>query len=433
MAGSTSSSDAEETPFDADDVIVAELDVYACGAGAAAARPFLLRFPTRAPDRALEGVSSVRYKERVGRLQLEARTPGGANRDADAPAALAIKTMTLEGARADPGAAPAVGFFAGGALHLLPVAEAVQLRHATGYYDAAAAARYGPRGAAAAAAAAAGGAGPSGAGPSGRGAAAEAELKPGEGSLRPLAVTVQRFETEQQVEARLRSFAYLAQREASDAWVELAYRPAAGPAAAAARAALLADPAAARRPGPAFDRATYLDALAPAAAGADDAPVPDGSGGGGGADGGSGAAAAGELGRPGGAAAAAPLAAEAAAALPAALRRLFAGRAIVDLAVVRAELRVGAAAAPDASLHAAVLASGEALAVPAAYIARRPAEPMRAVVAALLLERASVRRQDALAAARAAGVPDAGEAAFLRVVREICDSSGPLWSLKPVG
>lgn len=49
----------------------------------------------------------------------------------------------------------------------------------------------------------------------------EEEAKPTE--LQPVVVQVKRRETEQQQEARLRSFAYLALQEEQDAWVDLAY------------------------------------------------------------------------------------------------------------------------------------------------------------------------------------------------------------------
>ena len=49
----------------------------------------------------------------------------------------------------------------------------------------------------------------------------EEEAKPTE--LQPVVVQVKRRETEQQQEARLRSFAYLALQEEQDAWVDLTF------------------------------------------------------------------------------------------------------------------------------------------------------------------------------------------------------------------
>jgi hypothetical protein len=102
----------------------------------------------------------------------------------------------------------ALGFIEDNALFLMPVDEAMQLRPSCSHVDAAREASAATR----------------------RGAAAaaddmEEDRKPSAPQLVPVTVQVRRRETEQQQEARLRSFAHLAALEASEEWVPLQRAP----------------------------------------------------------------------------------------------------------------------------------------------------------------------------------------------------------------
>jgi hypothetical protein len=387
-------------------------------------------------------VTKVQLKPKVQRMQwhvpVESHSP---NWTAAAPEAHQIKAASLHSVRADPGTRGlATAFLSGTALHVLHVEESLQLRHSPAYLDK-------EREKEKRAAGAGAGAGASGASGSGSGAAADgpaggAGPEGDAAAPQALKVTVNKYETEQQVEARLRSFAYLAAQEEADRWVDLRYRPAGGGAAQAVRARLEGAPSLAARA--AFGAEAYLDAITPGGAPPIEEQVGEGQAGGGAAGGD-------ELGRPAdaeaGAAGGAPALAPAAeAALPGALRALYRAVSVLSLDGMRAALsgmngppplrRAAQGASADA-LHAALVADGYLRCLREVYVISTLGDPvidpLREVVLELLQERESgVRKGDVVAAAEARGVAFS-DAGYQKVVKALCVRVGAAWVLKAGG
>ncbi|GAB4814270.1 hypothetical protein N2152v2_001316 [Parachlorella kessleri] len=139
-------------------------------------------------------------------------------------------------------------------------------------------------------------------------------------------------------------------------------------------------------------------------------------------------------------AAAASLPAEVVAALPLVLAQVLKYSPVLSLDQIRRFIQnltdspvKPAGAAPDAALHAAVLAGGTVVCIRKCYMHKKlgnpTLDPLRDVVLELLGEKEAIRRSDVVEAAKAKGI-QVSDALYSKVVKELCISRGSLWSLK---
>ena len=408
--------------------VVFELDLYAGGSspfGRSTTEGYVLQFPQRSPDRPYDDPYYVQLKNKVKRLQMDIQLSTAQNYNPDAPPASKIRSFSLQSTRVDPGIKGlAVGVRHGNAVYLLPVSEVLQMRHSPAYLDKERE-KEKERDAEKKRAAA----DSSDAGPSGVSIKEEDGDKSNE--LMPITVQVKKHETEQQTEARLRSYAFHAQREEADSWIPLKFYPQ-----ESEQAVHLLEkiPARVNKADVALVTNTpeaYLEAIVPGSNvghdGTMDAARHDGELGN----------PAGQLGNP-----IEQLSPEAMAALPSQLGAFFMAAPVLSLDNIRAMLmnlpsqpvlkRVGETAS-DPALHAAIVATGEIVSIRQSYALRvtnnPTTDPLRAVVLHLLEERETVKRSDVTDAAIARNI-NVSDAMYQRVMKELCTSRGSNWSIK---
>lgn len=414
-----------------DDEVVSELDVYTCGGPPSrAGATYLLQFPQRTANRPYAAPQTVRLKPRVKRMQWEVPLDRETNWNRDAPPVHQLLSHTLQSSRVDPGVQGlAIGVRHQSALFLLPVSDVLQLRHSPAYLDKEKETERETGGA--------------------RGArAGTTNIKTEDGlnsgrsaveSLLPIRVQVKRHETEQQVEARLRSYQHHSQQEESDQWIDLKFRGANSQQARALRETIPASASEAMVPHAVHPRVTYLNAIVPAAATvpiAEEDEMEDKN-----------VADAGELGRPaahvGDNNSRRALAPDTLAALPSQLAALFERSTVLSLDNIRtllsklpgnAVLNHLGETATDAALHSAVMASGDYLCIRNSYtplLLNKPdIDPLRTVVLELLQEKEQLRRSDVVEAAAAKNISPMGDGPYQRVMKELCHSRGSIWFLK---
>jgi DNA-directed RNA polymerase-3 subunit RPC5 len=412
------------------DGVVAEIDVFTCGAHQPrGATGYLLQFPQRTVDRPYGEPSFVRLKPKVKRMQWEVPLDMGGNWNPDAPPSLQLKSHTLQSNRVDPGVQSlAVGVRRGNALYLLPVSEVLQLRHSLAYLDREKEKEkdkdYQPHRR------------------SGQAVNSLNVKQEDFSELMPITVQVKRHETEQQTEARLRSYQHHSQQEESDHWLELKFRSQSSAHAQSLITNVLDTAASSDCQRPVFSHASYLKAIAPKSLdsalmdSSHDALVyPDSNL---------------ELGKPSISLddtdkVAYQFSPDAIAALHSQLDALFLATSVVNLDNVRALLSripnnnllsIAAEKANNASLHAAILSNGRYLFIRGSYVPlslNNPAlDPLRNVVLELLREREEIRRSDVVEAAKLKGVT-VTDASYQRVMKDLCHSRGSIWTLKPGG
>eukprot|EP00887_Chlorella_sp_A99_P006149 scaffold22.g6149.t1 len=431
-----------------EDRIVRELDVYLCSSVqlAAGTQTVLLQSPLRPHWRPYQnpgGFTDV--KKLQASFPLDTRSAN--YNDAMDSETKQVKSMLLASSRVEPRTQFAVGFVDEHRLLLLPVDQALQLRPSLVHLDREREDRRHAAG--------------------GAGAEAEEE-KPAPAELMPVTVqargasagaaralarersrqmaaapahrhapallcptAVKRRETEQQQEARLRSYAHLAAQEEADAWVPLQYHADTSELAHNIFATL---EGAAAPPLPAtLSRAQYLDAIVPGTAALHD-QQPQEIAFGAAATGG------GELGRP---KQEADLLPEGVAAkVPGAVAALLAQAAVAQLDVIRTflcrykpepEVSAAAATCSDAALHHAVLGGGAVLCIRRSYLLAKTGQsaidPLRGLVIELLQEKEHFKRAELLEAATAKGIP-VSDSLYSKVVKDLCSSRGSIWSLK---
>lgn len=216
---------ADGCPPLAEDIVVRELDVYAA-APPSSSEMYLLQFPLREQDRGYESVQRVRLKPNVQKMEwmlpLDRRSPTY-NVTSNKPEISGLTGMSLQSSQVDPeseGFAAAVRY--GNDICLVPLSHFLQLRYSPSYLDKEKdrdrADLQGTRGVVVRGGAAADGRASRSIG----GGITMSDMKE---ELAPITVQVKRHETEQQTEARLRSYAFHAQREEADTWVELDHHP----------------------------------------------------------------------------------------------------------------------------------------------------------------------------------------------------------------
>jgi DNA-directed RNA polymerase-3 subunit RPC5 len=459
--------------MDPDDKVVAELDVFVCNhLKELNSKLVLLQHPLRPTWRPYENSAdtAARFKPLANRLELTIpfNHQEGPNYNPDVEEAKKAGALTLRSTAVDSAnTSLAVGVIKDGALLLLPVDHAYQMRPQLQHLDTAAA------------------------GAGGKDETDEemeeagAEVKP---ELTALEVQIKRRETERQVAARQRSYAYLQQQEETEAWKPLEVHSDGSAVSEALKAKMLAveQQPGHQQPsvGPLLSRAAYLAALSPvsgttpaaglsssdaaalAQPGSSAAAGPSGLGGGNaGAAAGAAAGGAGPSGLGGGAGAGAGGANDLqevtpalAAALGPALRGLFRASPVNNLGDVRRWLgsewdvkKAGGEEAAGLVRQGAFLtdaALSEFLAGPAveglpgsgchehirgSYIQKGagPAgcEHLRVIVLQMLRTKASLKKSEVLATAQAAGVP-ANEGQYQKVMKELCRNHGNNWTLK---
>lgn len=412
------------------DGVVAELDVFTCDANLSrGATGYLLQFPQRTVNRPYDEPSFVRLKPKVKRMQWEVPLEMGVNWNPDAPPSLQLKSHTLQSNRVDPGVhSLAVGIRRGSALYLVPVSEVLQLRHSLAYLDREKEKEkdkdYQPHRRSAQALNASN--------------VKQEELS----ELMPITVQVKRHETEQQTEARLRSYQHHSQQEESDQWLELKFRSQSSTHAQSLLKNLLdsADHSADHRR-PTFSSSSYLKAIAPKSLtsmlmdenGSLDNPLNNI-----------------EFGKPpvsldGVDQLAFDFSPEIIAGLHSQVNALLLATSVVNLDNIRAVLskvannnllNKAAEIANNSSLHAAVMSNGKYLCIRGSYMLRSlensALDPLRSVVLELLQEKEEIRRSDILEAAKLKNVA-VTDASYQRIMKDICHSRGNIWTLKPGG
>ena len=205
-----------------EDGIVEEIDIVVAPevnvTGSSHLLPMLLQFPLRGKDRPYAGsVSSsleaprIKYKYNVKRMHWDVPldVDGPNYYDADFDERKQIAHFGLKSTRVHQGVrGMAVGFMKEGKLHLVPLQEVLQLRPSPTHLD--------------------------GSGVQGKHGNSQVALKEEEaligGSAKHLSsdlplitVQIKKHETEQQTEARLRSYAFHAQQDEQDKWHDLEY------------------------------------------------------------------------------------------------------------------------------------------------------------------------------------------------------------------
>jgi DNA-directed RNA polymerase III subunit RPC5 len=412
----------EQVPLEEDEVI-AEVDVYALPP-ADGSSLYLLQFPLRSPDREYEDVHRVRLKPNVKRMEWMIplnRKAGTYNEGVEKPEIKAMTGFSLQSSRVDPEVSGlSVCMRVDNVLCLSPVSQVLRLRHSPAYLDVSKD-RDKPRDKA-----------------SGVGSKDGKDINVKE-ELAPITVQVKRHETEQQTEARLRSYAFHAQKEEADAWVDLKHYTMSSSRCKQIREGMAK---AARGVAPAsatIQRSAFTEfitpgpsALAPTLPGVDAALREDDTAGT--MDG---------FGRPAEQLRTQSLPQEVLAELPSQIGNFFRLQPVLNLRDIRSLLEQmsnrpalvkAVTSASETGLHEGVVASGEIVCIKQRYMKRsvgnESVDPLREVVLELLEEKDSLKRGDVTQRAEARGIAVL-DATYQKVMKELCYSRGSVWSLKP--
>lgn len=200
-----------------DDVIEREVDVVVCGVGVGGREDddrtttVLLQCPLKSVEGpGYPGTPKVKYKHNVKRMQWEIPLDvESENYDGGVEVQRRVGSFCLKSSRMDGVRGMSVGRVVDGRLFLLPLDGVMQLRPSPQHLDAVPDGREKMHVGGVAAAATA--------------AAAAAQKRDMQLDLQPITVQIKKHETEQQTEARLRSYAFHAQRDEQDEWVDLEY------------------------------------------------------------------------------------------------------------------------------------------------------------------------------------------------------------------
>ena len=173
--------------------------------------PMVLQFPLRQKDRpypTASGNPQVKYKYTVKRMHwnIPLDVDGAHYYDADFDDRKQIRHFSLKSSRVHQGVGGmCVGMLKDDRLHIIPVEEVMQLRPSPNHLD-----KHGKDVASS----------QRDAGGKGDALLAEAGRR---NDLQPITVQIKKHETEQQTEARLRSYAFHAQKDEADVWCDLSY------------------------------------------------------------------------------------------------------------------------------------------------------------------------------------------------------------------
>lgn len=452
--------------------VVFEMDLYAGGPSALGAsasnQGYVLQFPLRTVRHPYHDPTRVKLKPKVKRMQWDIPLDRSKNYNDDADQLIKLRSFSLQSSRVDPGMQGlAIGIRKDNDVFLVPVREVLQLRHSPAYLDkekegnvpiGAGTVGRGGKGGASSAAAATNFADTGGAGGSG-----SVTLKHEDNELLPITVQVKKHETEQQTEARLRSYAFHAQQEESDSFIDLKFI---GTDTEQSAAIIDNIPELVRKGGEVVAthlRGSYLEAIAPGSTSTlenihlgDDTTTAaiDGGGGGGTTNG------AGELGKPAGqlgggsgggvggdgfaaSVSGTQLSADALAALPSQLAAFFGVDRVLSLESIRKMLvnvpshavlnRTGESAS-DTALHKAIMDTGNFVCIRKSYTPRLVNNPevdaLRTIIIELLQEREQLKRAEIVDVARQRGVTMPSDAHYIKVIKMVCVSKGSNWVMK---
>ena len=345
----------------------------------------------------LSGICQVRLKPKVKRIQCEAGLDSSQNYDIDAETGRQVKSITLQSSKVELPTELAVGtVFEENKIFLLSVDEALQLRPSLTHLDKEKENSGGRR-------------------------VANTILDDAEdcrpSDLVPLTVQVKRRETEQQQEARLRSYAHHAQLENEDVWVNLEYK------------SLLPEALLNRRVKGDLSHnmpcAEYLTSIALLPPVPPELPTPQPP------------VQRGEQTR---GKALPPLVAEE---IPILLVNLLKRVPAASLDTIRTYLEglvdsptfvlAGVKAASDGALHQAIMCSGAIVHIRHHYVlvatGNTESDPLRELIIDLLQIKELVKRTDILKEAKAQGL-DISDSLYSKVVKELCQSRGGSWALR---
>ncbi|KDD75930.1 hypothetical protein H632_c430p0, partial [Helicosporidium sp. ATCC 50920] len=238
----------------AEDRVVRELDVWLCrGALASDSQTWVLQSPLRSSERPYQGddgFGSLHLRPASRRLHasvpLDARS---SEFDSEASDFRNLHDLDLRSTPCNHEVGLCAGFVEKDSLFLLPVDHVCSLRPSMAHLD-----ERTPGGEGGSRAAQA------------RGFAEvkeEGQPSPPPPNMTPVTVHIRRRETEQQMEARLRSFAHLAQLEEAEPWIPLACHGRCSELTEQTFAALAASPQNARPLAHAMDREAYAAAVVP--------------------------------------------------------------------------------------------------------------------------------------------------------------------------
>lgn len=365
----------------------------------------------------------VRLKPKVRRIECEAYLPKHTNYDPDADN-LRIDAIALQSSRAEMPAEEIVSLFIDNKVILVSIEETLQLRPSLTHVDSAREKET-----------AAGGGSRRGVSSFIDDRALDERGGVGGGDILPMQVQVKKRETEQQVEARLRSYAHYAQQEMEDTWMHLTHHP-----------SLTLDSQQLAKStknvveelgtvNPAMPPLDYINSISL------HAPPPDQVT----------AAAAGidefDLFRRQARRKEEAFPEEYAAALPSVLKSLLNGAPVVTLDLIRGflkgkhiektkpEVHSLVKSASDSMLHGAVTYSGDIVHLRKHYIMRRlegeeeDVNSVREIVVMLLEERELFKKSEVLELATRKGI-DVNDALYSKVIKHVCRSRGGHWGLK---
>lgn len=440
-----------------DDEIIQEIDIVVApelstsGSGSMLdeqLKPMVLQFPLRQKDRPYEtgaGNPRVKYKFDVKRMHwdIPLDVDGHHYYDADFDERKQISHFSLKSSRVHQGiGGTCVGLLKDNTLHLIPVQEVMQLRPSPHHLD-----KHGKE---------------------------SVSLKDGSvktardalfaengrrNDLQPITVQIKKHETEQQTEARLRSYAFHAQKDEADPWCDLSYCGEQSGESAAVWSQIENSMAEPIEEETYLNKREYLDALIGSASMALSVPalhtetMQDNRG----KVGGLHSETAYDIGKPAQNIpmkghvkledsimmdVSAELSTDSTTSLKTTLDRLFEESAVLSLSRIRKSLKKPhmtdqlqeiAHRSSDEELHACIMTLNRYIHLRNSYVRQLKGDsildPLRSIVVDILHENEVIKRSDVMDKANELGVA-VTDNMYSRVMKELCVSKGALWSMK---
>ena len=421
-----SDSEAEDGLAEEGDEVVSEIDIVTPSDSFKKSMiPMVVQFPLRGVDAPYEGEPVVRFKHKVRRMRWELPLDSGSVNYYAREPEQEIDRFTLSSSRASSGVeGMAVGFMKNGMLQIVPLKEVMQMRPTPEHMD-----------------------------DHVSGKAVEFKDSRKEsvmGDLQPITVQIKKHETEQQTEARLRSYAFHAQQDEADLWCTLQYRSAESKEAVHLVESMHGTSLDFVDEAEMMDCESYLNGIVPSIEAMEMGDIKefgvqfeamkdmgrpihtkgnsiDGTGAANGTD----------------SAVSSDLTYESTRALRTAMARLFEQSAVLSINKVRKTLRQNsmpsqlkkiAASGSDDDVHSCIMSLGDYVFVRQAYVRKLKGDsildPLRSVVLEVLESNEVVKRGDVMELASARGVA-VSDQMYSRVMRELCCSKGSSWFMKP--
>jgi DNA-directed RNA polymerase-3 subunit RPC5 len=420
-----SDSEAEDGLEEGDEV-VSEIDIVTPSESFKKSMiPMVVQFPLRRVDAPYEGEPVVRFKHKVRRMRWELPLDSSSVNYYAREQEQEINSFTLSSSRVSSGVeGMAVGFMKNGMLQIVPLKEVMQMRPTPEHMD-----------------------------DHTSGKAVEFKDSRKEsvmGDLQPITVQIKKHETEQQTEARLRSYAFHAQQDEADVWCSLQYHSADSKEAFNLMENMHDDSLDFVDEADTMDCESYLNEIVPSIEAMEmgdmkeggvqyeameDMGKPthtrgndvDGTGEANGTD----------------SVVSSDLTYESTRALRTAMARLFEESAVLSINKARKTLRQNsmpsqlkkiAASGSDDDVHSCIMSLGDYVFVRHAYVRKLKGDsildPLRSVVLEVLESNEVVKRGDVMELASARGVAVTDQM-YSRVMRELCCSKGSSWFMKP--